>query len=116
MKTKLHYPPSCLDAAYERYAIDQGLNYNPVFPENKEYMKTYNTPESLKKLAEYNKPRDLPTWEHVILDMKERNKMGELKYGVMLRPSTPENMLQHAYEEALDLAVYLKTEILKQHG
>lgn len=31
-------PPSCLDSAYERKAIDQGLVTKPVFPENKEYL------------------------------------------------------------------------------
>lgn len=30
---------SCLDSAYERRAIDQGLVLNPVFPENIQYMK-----------------------------------------------------------------------------
>lgn len=32
--------PSCLDSAYERLAIDQGMNNTPVFPENIEYMKS----------------------------------------------------------------------------
>lgn len=31
-------PPSCLDSANERRAIDQGLVVNQVFPENKEYL------------------------------------------------------------------------------
>lgn len=31
-------PPSCLDAAYERRAVEQGLERNPVFPENIEYL------------------------------------------------------------------------------
>lgn len=30
--------PSCLDSAYERLAIDQGMNSNPVFPENILYL------------------------------------------------------------------------------
>ena len=30
-------PPSCLDAAYERRAVEQGLNSNPVFDENKQF-------------------------------------------------------------------------------
>lgn len=29
--------PSCLDSAYERLAIDQGMNTTPVFPENEIY-------------------------------------------------------------------------------
>lgn len=32
-------PPSCLDSAYERKAIDEGMNSTPVFPENVEYLK-----------------------------------------------------------------------------
>ena len=31
---------SCLDSAFERQAIDSGLCKDPVFPENKEYIKT----------------------------------------------------------------------------
>ena len=30
---------SCLDSAFERQAIDSGLCKDPVFPENKQYMK-----------------------------------------------------------------------------
>ena len=30
---------SCLDSAFERQAIDSGLVKDPVFPENKQYMK-----------------------------------------------------------------------------
>ena len=30
--------PSCLDSAYERKAIDDGVNNNPVFPENIIYL------------------------------------------------------------------------------
>ena len=39
-KTKDYsYPDcSCLDSAYERRAIDQGLVKNPVFPENIKYL------------------------------------------------------------------------------
>lgn len=55
------------------------------------------------------------SWEMVIEDMFVRNKFGKEKYGVELTPSTTEDMLQHAYEEALDLAVYLKTEIIKRY-
>lgn len=53
-------------------------------------------------------------WPLVIEDMKERNEMGEEKYNRYLQTDCPDDMLQHAYEEALDLAVYLKTQIEKQ--
>lgn len=54
------------------------------------------------------------TWDYVVQDIAKRNEMGKIKYGVSLNHKTTEDMLQHAYEEALDLVVYLKTEILKR--
>lgn len=53
-------------------------------------------------------------WPLVIRDMIERNEMGADKYNRYLQTNCPDDMLQHAYEEALDLAVYLKTQIEKQ--
>ena len=53
-------------------------------------------------------------WPLVIKDMIARNEMGAEKYNRYLQTDCPDNMLQHAYEEALDLAVYLKTQIEKQ--
>lgn len=55
-----------------------------------------------------------PTWHYVVDDMLKRNAFGAEKYNRYLDRTCPDNMLQHAYEEALDLAVYLKTEILKK--
>jgi len=46
--------------------------------------------------------------------MLDRNEFGAEKYGRYLTPRVEDNMLQHAYEEALDLAVYLKTRILQE--
>jgi hypothetical protein len=60
------------------------------------------------------KKADIDTWDYVIDDIRLRNEMGRIKYGVSLKPNTDQDMLQHAYEEALDLTVYLKTEILKR--
>lgn len=54
------------------------------------------------------------SWQAVIDDMFLRDQIGQRKYGCALSTATPDDMLQHAYEEALDLAVYLKTEILKR--
>ena len=53
-------------------------------------------------------------WPLVIKDMLERNEAGAVKYNRYLQTDCPDNMLQHAYEEALDLCVYLKTQIEKQ--
>lgn len=53
-------------------------------------------------------------WPLVVKDMLERNEDGAKKYNRYLQTDCPDNMLQHAYEEALDLCVYLKTQIEKQ--
>lgn len=43
-------------------------------------------------------------------DIKQRQRVGILKYGVTVaeNPLTHREWLQHAYEECLDMAVYLK--------
>jgi len=47
----------------------------------------------------------------VISDLNSRANRGWKKYNTTLGQNNHENMLQHAYEEALDLAQYLKKEI-----
>lgn len=47
----------------------------------------------------------------VILDLVSRAKRGVEKYNTTLGENNHQNMLQHAYEEALDMAQYLKKEI-----
>jgi hypothetical protein len=49
--------------------------------------------------------------KNVMLDMAERSRKGYKKYGTTLHENNHQNMLQHAYEEALDMAQYLKKEI-----
>ena len=63
-------------------------------------------------LSDYNKK----VWHSVIEDMYDRNEEGAKKYNRYLMADCPDNMLQHAYEEALDLAVYLKTQLLKEQN
>jgi hypothetical protein len=46
----------------------------------------------------------------VCADIAARQRVGIAKYGCTVEDS-PDDMLRHAYEEALDLAVYLKAEI-----
>ena len=46
----------------------------------------------------------------VCADIAERQRFGISKYGLTVEQS-PDDMLRHAYEEALDLAVYLRAEI-----
>jgi hypothetical protein len=56
------------------------------------------------------RPKDDITWE-VMEDLTARAKRGLDKYNSTLANNNHQNMLQHAYEEALDLAQYLKKEI-----
>ena len=48
----------------------------------------------------------------VMLDLASRAKRGLEKYNTTLGENNHQNMLQHAYEEALDMAQYLKKEII----
>ena len=49
--------------------------------------------------------------EAVIMDLASRAQRGLEKYNTTLGENNHQNMLQHAYEEALDMAQYLKKEI-----
>lgn len=59
------------------------------------------------------KENELPMIE-VISDMRKRFKFGLEKYGKPCKPYDGEDYLQHAYEEAMDLCVYLKTAMLER--
>ena len=56
------------------------------------------------------KPKDAIT-ASVMEDLKLRADRGLKKYNTTLEENNHQNMLQHAYEEALDLAQYLKKEV-----
>lgn len=66
-----------------------------------------------REAREQERKKNRPTWEIVIEDMRARDAIGTHKYGVPLRPHNGRNSLQDAYEEALDLAVYLKNAIIE---
>jgi hypothetical protein len=51
------------------------------------------------------------TWKLVIADMNERDAMGARKYGVRHQHDNGRDHLIDAYQEALDLACYLRAEI-----
>lgn len=50
-------------------------------------------------------------WDLVIEDMKGRDILGRERYGRPLTAHNGRDALQDAYEEALDLAVYLRQAI-----
>jgi hypothetical protein len=68
-----------------------------------------------KQQPQPTRNESIPTWELVMRDMENRNNAGIEKYGTPLQPHNGRNSLQDAYEEALDLAVYLKNAII-EHG
>jgi hypothetical protein len=60
---------------------------------------------------------DLPSvWGLVAFDFALRDDMGRRKYGVPLQPHNGRDALKDAYEEALDLAVYLRQAIYERDG
>lgn len=52
-----------------------------------------------------------PVLSLVVADLQERARVGLRKYGDALRTFNGRNALQDAYEEALDLAMYLRQKI-----
>ena len=60
-------------------------------------------------------PNDLPpVWELVISDMQQRDHVGRERYGTPLQAFNGRDALRDAYEEALDLVVYLHQAMLER--
>ena len=57
-----------------------------------------------------------PVWPLVMVDMAARDNLGRKRYGTALQPFNGRDNLRDAYEEALDLAVYLRTAIYERDG
>lgn len=71
--------------------------------------------EEIKNYSKYE-PDPIPTnekpvWEMVIEDMRKRDEEGRVKYGTPLQASNGRDALVDAYQECLDLCVYLRQEI-----
>ena len=65
-----------------------------------------------------NAPQPPPTrgrgpaiWELVVADMRERDQLGLCRYGTRLEAHNGRDALMDAYQEALDLCVYLRQAI-----
>lgn len=59
--------------------------------------------------------KSLPAiWDLVVTDMQKRDAQGTSSYGKRLFANDGRDTLRDAYEEALDLAVYLKKAILER--
>ena len=60
---------------------------------------------------------ELPAvWDLVLIDMVDRDKSGRKKYGTPLQPHNGRDALVDAYQEALDLVVYLRQAIYERNG
>lgn len=57
-----------------------------------------------------------PVWGMVVEDMFTRDKAGRRKYGTALQPHNGRDALTDAYQEALDLAVYLRQALFERDG
>jgi hypothetical protein len=57
-----------------------------------------------------------PIWDLVIDDMQDRDEKGTWKYGIRLRSGDGRDSLIDAYQESLDLAVYLRKAIFERDG
>ena len=55
-------------------------------------------------------------WDMVLADMKARDEVGRARYGVRLRVYDGRDTLVDAYQEALDLTVYLRKAIAERDG
>jgi len=68
-----------------------------------------------------NKPEPPPiknnhpaVWDLVLNDMKERDEIGKQKYNTRLQPFNGRDPLVDAYQEVLDLVVYLRQAIYER--
>lgn len=55
-------------------------------------------------------------WDLVMADMQARDSEGRRKYGTPLQPHNGRDPLVDAYQEALDLVVYLRQAICERDG
>ena len=55
-------------------------------------------------------------WDLVMFDMRKRDAVGTFKYGTPLQPHNGRDALIDAYQEALDLCVYMRQAIYERDG
>lgn len=62
------------------------------------------------------KNNNTPIVDLVVQDMLERKRLGIERYGVALQANNGRDALRDAYEEALDMAIYLKQALEEQEA
>ena len=66
------------------------------------------------KGANINNSEQEQTHKLMLEDFKNRDKAGELKYGMRLQPFNSRDALQDAYEESLDKIVYMRAALYEE--
>lgn len=61
-------------------------------------------------------PKAPAVWDLVKFDMEARDATGLRRYGTRLKPGNGRDALMDAYEEALDLVVYLRQVLFERDG
>lgn len=60
--------------------------------------------------------RNLDIWQMVLIDMEARRVLGIHKYGTAVYSNNGRDALMDAYEEALDMCVYLRQAIEERNA
>ena len=100
------------DAARDRfYETGEGEDFSEAMRKVEAWQAAVN------RESENQRPPDRPTGieARVCEDIAARQRVGLAKYGVSVEDSQ-DDMLRHAYEEALDLSVYLRAELERRDG
>lgn len=98
----------------ERESIERQSSYcrykQVEFGESK--LSKFNVETPMPEVKEPKKYK--PVVSQVMVDLMERMEVGIKTYGEALRPNNGRDALQDAYEEALDLACYLKQAMIER--
>lgn len=73
-------------------------------------------PEEAVRQQGQPKGIDVDITELTIRDLKERSRVGEKKYGEVLKPFNGRDSLIDAYQEILDLACYIRQLIYEENN
>lgn len=103
-------------------ALIDRLEKLAVTAQSKEACLAYDHAASLARSmrAKAAKPEPMPKTGRfevlpaVIADLNARSIMGKEKYGTVLKTDNGRNALMDAYQESLDLAMYLKQELMER--
>jgi hypothetical protein len=95
--------------SYKEYIKYTEMQINPKYIGTVENFFNMKIETEIKQYDDYFVKDEIT--KAVMLELAERSRKGYKKYGTTLHENNHQNMLQHAYEEVLDLAQYLKKEI-----